>query len=245
MDYQTHVFDVDGTLLDSNGVKSEAFYRAALPYGKSAAQQLVDYHKIAGSIGREARWHYFFQEILALQVGTYDVEMEAAMAECTKLIRKGTRQAPLIAGAREYLQSLGRDRCAAVSGIEQRELEEILQEHKLTKCFYGIWGGPRNKLVLLRDLWCCGEIPAPAVYYGDTLDDYESSTVNGLDFVFVSAGSEFEDWESFFEGKPVHILRDFAPPKPRKFRVDNDGFITVDKEVVFVGRSLAGATVTV
>lgn len=243
MDYLTHVFDVDGTLIDSNGVKSEAFYRTAALFGKAEAAKLVEYHQTAGSIGREARWHYFFQEILGKPVGSYDAELAWCMQESTRLIRKGTRQAPLIAGAVEYLKAIGREHSAAVSGIEQRELEEILREHKLTEYFYGVWGGPRTKLVLLRDLWCCNEIPSPAVYYGDTLDDYESATVNGLDFVFVSAGSEFKDWEAFFADKNVVCMKDFVQPK-RVSVVDSNGYVEVNGELLNLGKSMAGARIT-
>lgn len=43
-DYTTLVFDCDGVVLDSNKVKTEAFYQATLPYGEAAAQAMVDYH---------------------------------------------------------------------------------------------------------------------------------------------------------------------------------------------------------
>lgn len=41
--YRTLVFDCDGVLLNSNMVKTQAFYSTALPYGEKAAKELVDW----------------------------------------------------------------------------------------------------------------------------------------------------------------------------------------------------------
>ena len=44
--YATLIFDCDGVILDSNKIKTTAFYNTALPYGEDAAEALVNYHKI-------------------------------------------------------------------------------------------------------------------------------------------------------------------------------------------------------
>lgn len=192
--YLTHVFDVDGVLLDSNGVKSRAFYEAALPYGEEAALALVAYHQTAGSIGRERRWHHFFEAILGRL--PRPGEFEDAMARCSELVCQGTAAAHLVPGVRDYLEALGRQRCVVVSGIEQGELESILVMHDLQSCFSRIWGGPRTKPVLFRDLLCARDIDLPSIYYGDQEEDLLSARNAGLDFIWVRGCAEWSGVQS-------------------------------------------------
>ena len=42
--YNTLIFDCDGVILNSNNIKSKAFYDVALPYGVKAAEELYTYH---------------------------------------------------------------------------------------------------------------------------------------------------------------------------------------------------------
>lgn len=188
-EYRWHVFDCDGVLIDTNGVKSRAFYEAALPYGEDAAQQLVAYHQRAGSIGRDARWRYFFSEIL--HKAPTPEEFAEAMKRTSDMVRDGTAAAALLPGVREYLERLGPERCVVVSGIEQFELNGILMAHDLSRYFWGAWGGPRTKGVLLRDLLHTRDIELPAVYLGDTEDDLLCARNAGLDFVWVRGCSEW------------------------------------------------------
>jgi len=46
-------------------LKSRAFYETALPYGQSAAEALVDYHKAHGGISRYRKFEYFLHKIVA------------------------------------------------------------------------------------------------------------------------------------------------------------------------------------
>lgn len=188
--YNWHVFDCDGVLLDTNGVKSRAFYEAALPYGEEAAKALVAYHQRAGSIGRDARWRYFFSEILHMTPSTD--EFDACMNLCSERVREGTENAALLPGVRAYLEAIGPERCAVVSGIESYELWQILKSHDLLRYFTGAWGGPRTKPVLLRDLLRVGDLCLPALYYGDTEDDLLAARNAGLDFVWVNGVSEWQ-----------------------------------------------------
>ncbi len=50
--YRTFIFDCDGVLIDSNRVKSNAFFAAGLLYGEEAAHRLVEYHRSSGGVSR-------------------------------------------------------------------------------------------------------------------------------------------------------------------------------------------------
>ena len=66
--YATLVFDCDGVVLNSNKVKTTAFYNAALPYGESAALALVKHHKKHGGISRYNKFEYFIETIVGEKV---------------------------------------------------------------------------------------------------------------------------------------------------------------------------------
>ena len=59
--YTTIVFDCDGVILDSNVVKTEAYFRTAKNLGASdaQAQQLVDYHIKLGGISRYHKFDWY------------------------------------------------------------------------------------------------------------------------------------------------------------------------------------------
>lgn len=48
--YRSMIFDCDGVVLNSNKVKTDAFYQASWPYGEAAAQAMVDYHVANGGV---------------------------------------------------------------------------------------------------------------------------------------------------------------------------------------------------
>ena len=64
--YKTIVFDCDGVVLDSNIVKTEAYFRTAKNLGATdkEAQALVDYHVKLGGISRYHKFDYYLREII-------------------------------------------------------------------------------------------------------------------------------------------------------------------------------------
>lgn len=240
-EYVTHVFDVDGVLLASNAGKAQAFYEAALPYGEDAATAMVEYHRTAGSVSREDRWKHFFSEIVGRD--PEEGELEWVNRACTKGVLNAVRESPKVEGVERYLETLSN--AVVVSGVATDEVRLILREHGLADYFTGIYGGPRRKAEVLKRLLNSGDITLPAVYYGDTEDDYNAATANGLDFVLVAGDAEW-DWR----GHPAsaNAISDFskyptatANPQRVKVRVDRNGY----GGGVYVGRSLAGAEVWV
>lgn len=206
-DYKTWLFDCDGVLLKSNAAKSEAFYRAALPYGKAAARQLVAHHQAAGGTSRRAQLEYFFWNILGESV--VDGKIDALKAEVDRLAWELVRRAAWMPGLNKFLDGI-EGRKLVVSGTETAELRQILVAQSLRKRFDGIFGGPLDKFSIFQDLWAMGMIERPAVYFGDTPYDYQAATAAGLDFVFVWGDSEWRGWREYFADKPeVRVSRDF------------------------------------
>ena len=61
--YKSLVFDCDGVVLDSNVVKTEAYFRTAKNLGATdvQAQALVDYHIELGGISRYHKFNYYLK----------------------------------------------------------------------------------------------------------------------------------------------------------------------------------------
>lgn len=246
--YASYVFDMDGVLLRSNGVKSDAFFRAALPYGEEMAREMVRYHQQAGSVSRKERWEHFFSDILGRE--PEEGELERVLASCSELVSEGMKSAEKMPGVESYLASLIGQNVICVTGVLTAEAEAILESHALEKYFHRIYGGPRRKSEVLKRLIGAGVIDMPAVYFGDTEDDYESAHANGLDFVFVSGDTEFDGWEMFAVDKAITVVQSLedlagvAINGPVKVRVGRDGTASVRGELVYVGASMAGSEVT-
>ena len=66
--YQTLIFDCDGVILNSNQIKTEAFYNVAKIYGHPAAQALKEYHILNGGISRYQKFEYLLTKILKKRI---------------------------------------------------------------------------------------------------------------------------------------------------------------------------------
>ncbi|WP_216601595.1 hypothetical protein [Vreelandella azerica] len=62
--YNTLIFDFDGVVLNSNQVKTEAFFYTTLPYGEDAANAMVEYHIKHGGILRYKKIAYLLDYIV-------------------------------------------------------------------------------------------------------------------------------------------------------------------------------------
>lgn len=61
--YKSLIFDCDGVILHSNKIKTEAFYKVALRFGKVAADKMVDYHVRNGGISRYKKFEWLLINI--------------------------------------------------------------------------------------------------------------------------------------------------------------------------------------
>lgn len=211
--YRTLVFDCDGVVLDSNRVKTDAFYQAALPYGEAAAQALVAYHVANGGISRYAKFAWFLDEIVPAEVpGVTGPGLDALLSGYAGAVRKGLMTCAITPGLAALRQATSDARWLIVSGGDQAELREIFAARDLAPLFDGgIFGSPDTKDTILTREIAAGAIVQPALFLGDSRYDHVAASRAGLDFVFVSGWSEFSGWSEY--------LRDNELPEVKTVRV--------------------------
>lgn len=208
--YSTYVFDCDGVLLNSNKVKTQAFYLTALPFGKSAAQALADYHVANGGISRYKKFSYFLKNIVKEQIE--GINLDSLLATYARNVKEGLRTCEVASNLKELRDKTLNCRWLIVSGGDQDELREIFIERKLDSLFDGgIFGSPDTKeLILHREIHQTKNIKFPALFFGDSKYDYKAAVGEGIDFVFMSRWTEIDCWEQWCKENEISTFHDIA-----------------------------------
>ncbi|MBU1285724.1 MAG: haloacid dehalogenase-like hydrolase [Gammaproteobacteria bacterium] len=211
--YQALVFDCDGVVLDSNSVKTEAFYQASLPYGEEVAKAMVAYHVANGGISRYRKFEYLLTQILSGRQVTD--ELPLLLERYAGLVRDGLLSCAVAPGLAALRESLPGSRWMIASGGDQAELREVFALRGLSDYFEGgIFGSPDAKDLILQRELANGNLPQSALFLGDSRFDYQCAVGAGLDFIFLSAWSEFHDWPEYFADKNIDCLAGIAQLVP-------------------------------
>lgn len=203
-DYTTLVFDCDGVVLDSNKVKTEAFYQATSPYGEAAAQAMVDYHVANGGVSRYKKFAYFLEQIAPDHAEQQGPDLAVLLQAYAGHVREGLLScevAPRLEALREQTPDA---RWLIVSGGDQAELCDVFAQRGIAKWFDGgIFGSPDTKDEILARELNSGNIQQPALFLGDSKYDYQAASAAGLDFVFLSGWSEVADWQCWTSAEGI------------------------------------------
>lgn len=204
-DYKTLVFDCDGVILNSNKVKTDAFYQAALPYGKAAADELVKYHVSNGGISRYKKFEYFLEKVVPVFSDSVNgPSLEELLESYASKVKHGLLSCDVAEGLNWLKNKTKGIPWLIVSGGDQFELREVFTNRKLSGLFEGgIFGSPDNKEVILKREIHKNNILSPALFLGDSKYDYQVSNFAGLDFVFLSAWSEVENYSTWCDENDI------------------------------------------
>lgn len=203
--YKTFIFDCDGVILDSNKVKTQAFYKAALPYGADAAEKLVDYHTQNGGISRYKKFELFLQTMVPEDADGPD--LESLLNSYALEVQAGLMKCEVSPGLRE-LRNLTPDiKWMVVSGGDQSELREIFKERNLSFFFDGgIFGSPDTKDQILEREASSANIVKPVLFFGDSRYDHLAASNAGFDFIFVYGWTEFVTWKIYCRDNNINCI---------------------------------------
>lgn len=207
--YKTLVFDCDGVVLDSNQVKTEAFYQATLPYGEAAAQAMVDYHVANGGVSRYKKFAHFLEQIAPNHTTQQGPDLEALLQDYASYVREGLLSCEVAPGLEALREQTPDARWLIVSGGDQAELRDVFAQRGIAEWFDGgIFGSPDTKDEILARELASGNIQQPALFLGDSKYDYQASSAAGLDFVFLSGWSEVADWQHWAAQEGIRVEQD-------------------------------------
>lgn len=201
-EYQTLVFDCDGVVLNSNKVKTQAFYEASKHFGHEPAQALVDYHVANGGISRYLKFEYFLKEIM--QTSIDDSVLQDLLNRFATAVKQGLMECEIASGLDELKQKTPDSNWLIVSGGDQAELREVFKLRSLDLLFNGgIFGSPDDKDKILAREKLSKNVDGNVLFLGDSKYDFQVSSKAGFDFVFLSDWTEVKNWQNWVAEKQL------------------------------------------
>ena len=211
--YKTIVFDCDGVVLDSNIVKTEAYFRTAKNLGATDAEAraLVDYHVKLGGISRYHKFDYYLKEIL--KKPATEQAIQDLLDEFGRELEVGLMECAIADGLLDLKKKTPGSNWLILSGGDQQELRALFDKRtlengqKLATLFDGgVFGSPDNKDEVLAREKANGNIQLPALFLGDSKYDFEAADRAGLDFIFLSDWTEVPDWKTYCNTNQLKVL---------------------------------------
>ena len=196
--------DFDGTLIESNNIKDEAFEQIFSDWPEHRKTMLT-WHRKRNAVDRYEKFRYFVEEVLMESGNTKKIDI--LTNRFSTLTRQAIIQCPWVNGATEFLEKIrGKLILYLISATPQRELEEITNQRGIKETFKDIFGAPLDKSVVLKKIMDLEKVsPQEILYIGDSPEDLQSAQNLGIQFIGVDSGQGlnyknlFTDFNQLFE----------------------------------------------
>ena len=204
--YSHLFFDCDGVILNSNKIKTDAFYKLALNFGELQAQKLVNHHLENGGISRYEKIKFFQKNILK---NTNIKLYQELVDNYGKILKEKLIKAEISKGVFKIKQFFPNSKITVVSGSDQNELRWLFKEKRIDHLFNnGIFGSPKNKIEILEEIFSGFKGEEKSIFIGDSKYDFEVSKFFKIDFAFISEWSDLSDWTKFARINKIKTFRD-------------------------------------
>ena len=203
--YKTFIFDCDGVILNSNNIKSNAFYETALIFSEEIAQKFLIYHKNNGGISRYLKFNYLLEHLVENNIN--NITQSQLLNIYANNIKAKLLNSEVSSGLLDFKNKYNKINWIVISGGDQDELRSLFDKKGITHFFdKGIYGSPKNKIEIIKYHLEHNNLQTPALFFGDSVYDYEVSKYFNFDFVFVSNWTELDDWSNFCKKNKIkHI----------------------------------------
>ncbi len=191
MNWEAVIFDLDGVILDSVDVKTKAFAKMYRKYGPEVEQQVIKYHLENGGVPRYDKFHYYQEKLLGKKIT--ENEVQALSSQFSNMVLQDVIESDFIEGAYETLNNLYKSKVPMyiVSGTPHNEIQIIVQEKKLAHFFNGVYGSPKKKWDIVREILNVeGYDPLKCIFIGDAMSDHNAAVKNGMNFLGIVSDDE-------------------------------------------------------
>jgi phosphoglycolate phosphatase-like HAD superfamily hydrolase len=185
--YHYFFFDFDGVIVDSLGIKAEAFGSLFEGYGQEVVDKVIDYHLTNGGVSRYEKFKYYYANLIHEEI-TPEIMDELDRLYSSRVVEKVVAAAE-IDGVVDFMRERNSEGklCFVVSATPQEEIRRITRLKGIDRIFKEVVGSPKKKSQNLGYLLEKYSIERDeAVFFGDAKSDYEAALENGVDFVGVA-----------------------------------------------------------
>ena len=175
-------WDFDGVIKDSVMVKSAGYEKLFLPFGEDVVKRVNKHHNVHGGISRYEKIPLYLswagEPANPLQVQDF-------CDRFSDLVQQAVVDSPWVPGVCEYLSSYYADQCfVLITGTPQKEIEEILHALNITRYFRNVYGAPKAKTIMVKDVLERLSCPfEQALVIGDSGTDLEAAKNNNVAFL--------------------------------------------------------------
>ena len=176
------ILDFDGVILESVDIKTRAFH-LLFQDRPDQIERIVQLHRDNTGLSRYEKFRIIYLDYLKKPLS--EKEVSRLDRAYSNLVVAEVLSCPFVPGAQEFLaHAVGRWPLFVVSGTPHDELREIVQLRGLGRYFHRVYGSPRSKETLLREIlaengWCSKNL----VFVGDGLADLHAADAAGIPFV--------------------------------------------------------------
>jgi len=184
--YKAVIFDWDGVITDSVGVKTEAYAQMFRKYGKEIEKKVVEYHLAHGGVSRFDKFRYFHKEFLGEEIS--EEKVQELSNEFSELVFQKVVDSPFIKGAVESIQKAYKQGLLlfVISGTPIEEIKLIADKKGLSSYFKEILGSPTKKekwTEYILEKYALK--PKEVLFLGDAEEDRLAAENNGVDFCYI------------------------------------------------------------
>lgn len=205
--FKAIIFDFDGIISESLGVKTEAFAELYRPYGKEIEEKVRQHHEANGGISRFEKFRIYQKEYLGVEV-TEDKVADLAK-RFSELVLDKVVAAPYVTGVDSFIKERYQEFDFFIStGTPTEEVEIVLQRKGIRHCFKEVHGSPEKKPEHVKGILTrYGYNNDEVVFIGDAPTDVDAARVNNIEFigryttsdVIKSVKNQVTDFASFNE----------------------------------------------
>ena len=189
------IFDLDGVIIESAGIKTDAFRMLFANY-PDRLSQIMAYHEKNAGISRYVKFRYMYNKILGQELAP---EREKELGEeFSRIVLDQILKAPFVDGAIKFLKKYSpRYIFFIASGTPEEELHYILRQRGLDTYFRGAYGTPQTKTEITRRILAEHQLKnQEAIFVGDAESDRTAAEETGVTFIarVIPGDNSFEDY---------------------------------------------------
>ena len=189
--------DFDGTLVESNHIKDQAFETIFSDW-PDYLDDMMEWHLIYNTVDRREKFRYFVEEILK-QANKKEL-IKKLTDKFSELTQKAIIHCPMVKGAQVFLDAcIDKISLFLISATPQEELNIILKERSLNRYFQEIYGAPINKVEVLKKIMTFEKVSKDEILYiGDSPEDQKAALMLGIHFIGRKSDRQLDEFGDIF-----------------------------------------------